>query len=113
MISAGHAALARAENGDSRGLDDVPPWQFAIWFNELSFHCPDKLGAPRWEKQRNALRIEVVHSPGARCSRRSPDGRGHAWAASGGSTLVYAPCLACECPRIHTHLDHQPMKEQP
>lgn len=113
MISSAHAALVAAEeSGSTLAMDCVPPWQFAIWFEDLRRFCPDRLPAPRWEKQRNALRIEFVHSPEPRCSRRSPDGRGNAWVASGGSSLVYARCDACECPRINPELDNVPMKER-
>lgn len=101
MISIASLTVDRAAAGLDVDIDAVPPWQFAIWHDELAPLCPSRL-APQagrdYNRQRNALRIEIVPSS-SRCSRRSPDGRGLAWLLSGGSPIAYGECCASLCPR--------------
>lgn len=101
MISIASLTVARAAAGLEIDIDAVPPWQFAIWHDELSPLCPSRLAlqpGSDYRRQRNALRIEIVPSS-SRCSRRSPDGRGLAWLLSGGSPIAYGECRVAKCPR--------------
>lgn len=101
-MSAARLALERVERGLPAELDLIPPWQWAVYFAELSPICPSALRVVAGEdfaRQRNALRVELVPSTGPRCSRRPPDGRGLSWLLSGGSALAYGSCCAQKCPR--------------
>lgn len=101
-MSAARLALERVERGLPAELDIIPPWQWALYFEELSPLCPSSLAVVAGEdfaRQRNALRVELVPSTGPRCSRRSPDGRRLSWLVSGGSALAYGACCAAVCPR--------------
>jgi len=101
-MSAARLALERVGRGLPAELDLIPPWQWAVYFAELSPLFPSSLAVVAGEdfaRQRNALRVELVPSTGPRCSRRSPDGRGLAWLLSGGSALAYGTCCAAACPR--------------
>lgn len=102
MMSLARLALERVERGLQPDLDVIPSWQWAIYFEELSPLCPSSLAVVAgrdFARQRNALRIELLPSTAARCSRRPPDGRGLAWLLSGGSPLSYGACCAAKCPR--------------
>ena len=101
MVSAASIVLDRISAGvaDRSEVDAVPAYQWRVYFDELSPHCPSSLPVvPR--SQRNALRIEILPSRDARCSRRSPDGRGLAWLMSGGDPLSYGLCALDACPRV-------------
>lgn len=102
MMSLARLALERVARGLQADLDVIPPWQWAIYFEELSRLCPSSLAVVAGDdfaRQRNALRVELVPSTAPRCSRRPPDGRGLAWLLSGGSALSYGACCAAKCPR--------------
>lgn len=106
MMSAARLALEAAERGARPELEAVPPWQWAIYFEELAVLCPSSLDVVPgrdFARQRNALRVELVPSTTPRCSRRSPDGRGLAWLLSGGSPLAYGACCVARCPRARRH----------
>ena len=100
MISAAHATVLRAEAGVStpQDFDDVPSWQFSVWFSDLAPHCPDRFAPSLERRPANALNVEIG-TPLLRCLQRSPDGRGLAWKASGGSVLAYGVCGGAQCPR--------------
>ena len=102
MMSLARLVLERLQRGLSADLDVIPPWQWAIYFEELSPRCPSSLAVVPGEdfaRQRNALRVELVPSTAPKCSRRPPDDRGLAWLLSGGSALAYGACCAAKCPR--------------
>ena len=102
MISIAALTVARASAGLPVDLEAVPPFQWAIYFEELASICPSSLAVQAgrdFNRQRNALRSELVPNTEPRCSRRSPDGRGLAWFMSGGNPLAYGQCCAAGCPR--------------
>lgn len=80
-------------------FDEIPTFQWEVYFSDLAPHCPSSIGVLP-ESQRNALRIEVLPSTEPRCSRQSPDGRGSVWLLSGGSPLAYGKCEMRSCPRV-------------
>lgn len=102
MASYAYELLVAIDNGKKPRVDhfnDVPPFQWDIWFSDLAPHCPDRLrdGTPM-SLQRNALRCDFAWNDAApRCGVRSPDGRGLAWVLSGGSPLAYGKCDANQC----------------
>ena len=73
-------ALARAEAGHRDTINDVPSWQWQIWWGDLRPYCPDALSPPLERRRANALNVEIGQ-PLQRCKVRSPDGRGLAWLA--------------------------------
>lgn len=91
-------ALARAEAGHRDTINDVPSWQWQIWWGDLRPYCPDALSPPLERRRANALNVEIGQ-PLQRCKVRSPDGRGLAWLLSGGSPLAYGLCERAHCPR--------------
>jgi hypothetical protein len=101
VISVASLTVDRAAAGLDYDLDAVPPWQFAIHFGDLAPLCPSRLrpvAGRDYNRQRNALRVEIVPDSD-RCLRKSPDGRGIAWLASGGSPIDYGACCPSGCPR--------------
>ena len=102
MISSASLAIVRHERGANPMLDDVPGWQFSLYFDDLSAICSSRLEVEAgrdFNRQRNALRCEMVPDATPRCSRQSPDGRGLDWYLSGGSPLAYGQCCLSCCPR--------------
>lgn len=103
MISLAALVIDRASAGLDYDIDSVPARQWAIYYDELAPLCPSRI-APQegrdYNRQRNALRIEIVPSS-SRCALRSPDGRGLAWLLSGGSPISYGACCVAGCPRAH------------
>lgn len=69
-------------------------------FGEYSAECIDRLGIDIERRPANALNVEYM-SPLPRCRQLSPDGRGTAWLASGGSPLAYGHCCRSVCPRLN------------
>jgi hypothetical protein len=103
MITAAQLALdayAAGERGQFMAwrMASVPPWQFRVRFDDLCAVCPDRVDLPVERRPGNALNVEIG-TPLPRCAQRSPDGRGLAWIASGGSWLAYGHCRASACPR--------------
>ena len=102
MITLAQLVLDQHAAGQPTNIESVPPWQFRIRFADLAPICPNRIHAQPgrdFDRQRNALRVEIVPSNLARCSRKSPDGRGLAWVLSGGSPLSYRACCEAGCPR--------------
>ena len=99
-MSLASLVIARADAGQMTEAEfvSVPPFQFKIYFAELSAICPSlvKMGVER--RRANALNIEIG-APLSRCSEQSPDGRGIAWVLSGGTYLSYGVCGSRTCPR--------------
>jgi hypothetical protein len=101
MASLALVVVEAAERGRSippDTLDEIPPEQWEVYFDELAPLCPSRMPVIP-VKQRNALRVEILPSRDPRCSRRSPDGRGLAWVMSGGDPLSYGLCALRACPR--------------
>jgi hypothetical protein len=103
VITAAQLAIDAYEAGERGAFivaryDVVPAWMFAVRFEDLSVRCPDRVSLPVERRRANALNVEIG-APLPRCAQRSPDDRGFAWVASGGSWLAYGACEAAECPR--------------
>ncbi len=82
-----------------KAFDEIPAFQWEIYFADLAPLCPSRIEGERRGLQRNALRVELLPSGDPRCAKQSPDGRGRAWLWSGGSPTAYGPCCLTGCPR--------------
>lgn len=80
-------------------LNKIPPVQWEAYFDDLAPICPARVAGEQADKQRNALRIEILPTGAPRCAEQSPDGRGRAWLWSGGSPTAYGLCWLAGCPR--------------
>lgn len=92
-------ALTRGLAVSRETFDAIPRRQLRIWFGDVSPACPSRRVLDIEMRPGNALNVEIG-APRPRCMEQSPDGRGLAWAASGGSLLAYGPCVARSCPRL-------------
>ena len=100
MVSAAHLVVLRAGWGKPPTLAELralPAFQVEAWWEDIAPHCPSRRVLPVERRPGNALNIEIG-TPVPRCMERSPDGRGAAWVASGGSMLAYGVCCASGCP---------------
>ena len=100
MITIAQLILDRHESGASTHEEFklLPAWQMDERFSDLSPRCPSRRAPALERRPANALNVEIG-SPQTRCLLRSPDGRGLAWLASGGSLLAYGTCSYVDCPR--------------
>lgn len=80
-------------------LDAIPPYQWRIYLTELAPLCPQQKYPADNAKNPSALHIDAME-PHARCTEKSPDGRGLIWWLSGGSLMAYGPCDS-DCPRVN------------
>ncbi len=78
-------------------IQALPAVQRDTWWTDLAPLCPSRRELPVARRPGNALNVEIG-TPIPRCMDRSPDGRGAAWALSGGSMLAYGPCDGSACP---------------
>lgn len=100
MISLAQLIIDRAAAGATVAGEfaALPAWQMRTRFADLAPLCPSRLAVDVERRPANALCLEIG-APLPRCRERSPDGRGDAWLASGGSPLAYGHCDAGACPR--------------